>query len=302
MIKPLVSVVIPVYNRPEALKKTLESVIIQTYANLEILVIDDGSDVEIYPIIEELNDNRISYFRLEHNNANVARNYGIEYSKGKYIAMLDADDLWLENHIESCFDFIQKEQTDGIYGSLILRDIFSKKEHIATVRPLRENETMIDYLLSLGYGAQTSTLFMTRESVKKVSWNPELNRHQDYDFVIRYSKQYNFSAKVEPTAIYVFDKSKRIKIDFESCMRVIEENENDITPNLYMNYHLQMLSLAKSQNASSEIIKYYQKEATCYKELISLYQFLTIRQPQTEEELLKCRQEYVSYISEIPIE
>ncbi|MDR1090124.1 MAG: glycosyltransferase family 2 protein, partial [Prevotella sp.] len=159
---------------------------------------DDGSEIVIYPVIENLNDNRISYNKLDHKNANIARNYGIEKSKGQYIAMLDADDLWLNNHISECLRILQhSDYVDGLYGSLILKDMNRDDERIVHVRALHEEESMIDYLLSTGYGAQTSTLFMTAESAQSVLWNPELNRHQDYDFVVRYSKRYNFIPKTE---------------------------------------------------------------------------------------------------------
>ncbi|GHV16627.1 hypothetical protein FACS1894179_06690 [Bacteroidia bacterium] len=302
MIEPLISVVIPVYNRPDTLKRTLDSVVKQTYFNLEIFVVDDGSDLDIYPIIDELKDNRIFYHKLEHKNANVARNYGIEKSKGRYIAMLDADDLWLESHIEECLKTLQFSQADGLYGSLILKNINTGQERIASVRYLHKDETMIDYLLSMGYGAQTSTLFMTAESAESILWNPVLNRHQDYDFVVRYSKQYRLIPKTEPTVIYLLGESKELNIDFNSCIQVIRENEEDISPNLYTSYNMNMLLLARRQNAPIEIIEHYKKEATYYKEYISFYQFLIIKQPQTEEEQLKCKDEYISYISEIQLE
>lgn len=302
MTKALISVIIPVYNRPESLKRTLDSVVKQTYSNLEILVIDDGSEIEIYPAIDELNDNRIIYHKLDHKNANVARNYGIEKSSGQYIAMLDADDLWLDNHIENCLKILLLSPADGIYGSLILKNMNTGQERITYVRSLHKDETMIDYLLTTGYGAQTSTLFMTSKSAKSIQWNPELNRHQDYDFVVRYSKQYKLSPKTEPSVIYPLGEPKQLKIDFKSCIQVIKENEENINPNLYNNYHINMLSLAKRQNAPDDIIEYYKKEATYYKEYISFFQFLIIRQPQTKEEQSKCKEEYLSYISEIQIE
>ena len=301
MLNFLTSIVIPVYNRPEALKKTLESVIKQTYSNIEVLVVDDGSDVEIYPIIETLGDNRIFYFKLNHKNANVARNYGIEKSKGKYIAMLDADDIWLENHLEKCFKILQIGRADGLYGSLILRNMNTKQERITFVRALQKGETMIDYLLSTGYGAQTSTLFMTAESAKFVLWDSTLNRHQDYDFVVRYSKQYTLIPKTEPTVIYTLGEAKQLKIDLKSCIKVIKDNENDISPNLYNSYHLNMLSLARQQNSSGDIIEHYKREATYYKEYLNYYQFLVIRYPQTKFQRLKCKLEYLFYILRIGV-
>lgn len=263
---PLISIVIPAYNYPEYLKMTLQSVTNQTYANIEILVIDDGSEAKLYPIIKDLNDKRICYHKLPHKNANVARNYGIEKSKGDFIAMLDSDDLWLTNHLESCYNLLQEEQADGLYGSLTLQNNATGQVRCITVRPLQKDETMIDYLLSSGYGAQTSTLFMTRKSAKSTLWDGRLNRHQDYDFVIRYNKQFRLIAKTEATVTFPLGRNKQQTIDFESCIKVIRDNKEDISPNIYYRYNLNMLNLALSQDAPDKIIEYYKNAINTHKE------------------------------------
>jgi glycosyltransferase involved in cell wall biosynthesis len=99
--------------------------------------VDDGSTIDSLPYIEQFDDPRIQYYKLEHKNANVARNYGINQSKGKYIAMLDSDDLWLENHLEDCINTLQKAGADGLYGSLILRNI-NGHEQVSHIRSLNE--------------------------------------------------------------------------------------------------------------------------------------------------------------------
>jgi glycosyltransferase involved in cell wall biosynthesis len=67
MESPFISIVIPVYNNPDLLKNTIESVIQQSYTNFEIIVVDDGSDVDLSPIIKGFDDNRIFYFILKSN-------------------------------------------------------------------------------------------------------------------------------------------------------------------------------------------------------------------------------------------
>jgi len=294
--RPLISVVIPVYNeKQDIFKNTLESVVKQTYNNIEIAVVDDGSDVDIHSVIEQLNDHRISYYKLKHQNANVARNFGIEKSKGKYIAMLDSDDIWIETHIEDCIRLIENACADGLYGSLILKNPVKNTQQLVSVRELKASETMIDYLLSAGYGAQTSTLFLSSESAKNILWNPRLNRHQDYDFVVRYSKKYKFAVKTTPSVIYLISNKTSV-IDFKSCIQFIKENKKDISPNLYNNYNRQMLYLAKSRNEPHEIIEYYRIEAVRYKEFVSYVQFMVIREPQSHIKKFKLKLEYLFYI------
>lgn len=98
--EPLVSVIIPTYNRPKYLKETLESVVKQTYPNIEIIVIDDGSpNIDALEVCE--NFNSATYIKIENSGGPAKpRNIGIKNSNGKYIAILDDDDLWIKTKLE----------------------------------------------------------------------------------------------------------------------------------------------------------------------------------------------------------
>ncbi|WP_165026666.1 glycosyltransferase family 2 protein [Dysgonomonas sp. ZJ279] len=293
MDKPIISVVISAYNRPDLLYKTLSSVREQTFDKIEVLVVDDGSEEDLLPIISSFKDDRIKYFKLRHQNANVARNYGIKNSRGKYIAMLDSDDLWLKDHLKDCINSIA--DSDGLYGSLIIRHLETGNERIVYAREREEKELMINYLLSNGYGAQTSTLFLTTESAKSLLWDEELERHQDYDFIVRYSKEYKLKAKIKPTVIFTLI-NKTNQIDFNSCIKFIKKNKNDILPLLYVGYNLNMFLLAINQNASKNILKYYQQESTRYKEHLPFHKYLLIYQPKTKRYRCALKIKYLFYI------
>lgn len=296
--KPLVSVVIPCYNSTE-LRRTLESVCKQHYSYWEALCIDDGSDIELFPVIRAMNDSRISYYRLEkHSNANVARNYGINHSRGEYIAMLDSDDEWLETHLEDSINMLMKEEVDCIYGSLILR---GGVDSVFTTRSVSEGETMIDYLLSTGYGAQTSTLVMTALSAKNILWDETLKRHQDYDFVIRYSRKHKMFSKTEPTVIYHLSDASPI-IDFDSCIRFIHTVEDEITDRIYMNYHKGMLKLAIASNAKANIITHYRKAVTYCEYLMPFYDYLMILQPRNKFKAWLLKMKYIWGVLKMRIE
>jgi len=77
---PLISVVIPVYNPDEILIETIQSVLKQTYQNFEIIIVDDGSATDIVSYLEQVTDKRFIIYKLQHKNANVARNYGVSHS------------------------------------------------------------------------------------------------------------------------------------------------------------------------------------------------------------------------------
>ena len=96
---PLVSVVIPNFNNESYLAECLESVIAQSYKRIEIIVVDDGSTDSSIEILDKY-QSKIRVIRSSHNGASAARNIGIEQSKGKFIAFMDSDDIWIIDKIE----------------------------------------------------------------------------------------------------------------------------------------------------------------------------------------------------------
>ena len=109
MEKPLVSVIIPTFNAEKYISDTIQSVQNQTYQNWEIILVDDGSTDETKTIITQfLADERIQFYPLEKNSGTgIARNTALAKAKGKYIAFLDADDLWKPEKLEKQIEFLQ---------------------------------------------------------------------------------------------------------------------------------------------------------------------------------------------------
>ena len=108
-MEDLVSIITPVYNCEHLIEETIKSVISQTYKNWEMILVDDCSPDNSADIIKkyEEKDNRIKYMKLQENSgAAVARNYALENSKGRFIAYLDADDLWKPEKLEKQIQFM----------------------------------------------------------------------------------------------------------------------------------------------------------------------------------------------------
>jgi glycosyltransferase involved in cell wall biosynthesis len=111
---PKVSVIIPTYNRATYLRKTLESVLNQTYSDFEIILIDDGSTDCTESLIAQLLiewpglKERTRYFSQRNQGKSVALNYGLSEARGEWIAFLDSDDLWLPTKIEKQFRALQR--------------------------------------------------------------------------------------------------------------------------------------------------------------------------------------------------
>lgn len=99
---PLVSVIIPAYNAERFIQKTLESVVNQTYHNIEVLVVDDGSQDKTAEIVKSIaqQDSRVILLQQENTGVAAARNLAISKSRGEYIAPIDADDIWFPQNLE----------------------------------------------------------------------------------------------------------------------------------------------------------------------------------------------------------
>lgn len=107
---PLVSVVVPAYNAERFIAHTLESVLAQTYHNIEVLVVDDGSQDKTAQVVETYvyRDTRVKLLQQENAGVAAARNLGIRHSKGEFIAPIDADDIWHPTNIEKQVNCILK--------------------------------------------------------------------------------------------------------------------------------------------------------------------------------------------------
>lgn len=106
---PLVSIIMPAYNSRNTISESIQSVIGQTFTNWELLIIDDCSLKSMKDIAESFHDERIRYIRfLKNRGVAAARNTGIAQAKGRYIAFLDSDDLWLPEKLEKQIQFMEK--------------------------------------------------------------------------------------------------------------------------------------------------------------------------------------------------
>ena len=116
----LVSIITPVFNSENFIEATLNSVKNQSYNNWEHILVDDCSSDHSAKLIEELakKDSRIKFVKLTENSGPaVARNKAIDLAKGRYLAFLDADDIWFDFHLKNSLDFMKSNDYDFVYAS-----------------------------------------------------------------------------------------------------------------------------------------------------------------------------------------
>ena len=155
---PLVSVVMPAYNAEKYVADAIKSILTQTYTNLELIVINDGSTDKTADIVGGIPDNRIVFVDNKENaGQSTVRNQGISLAKGKYIAMMDADDESLPTRLQLQVNFMEKNPEVGILGTaaLLVKDgrvvkklkrpvsHFACVQHISATCPFLHNSVMI---------------------------------------------------------------------------------------------------------------------------------------------------------------
>lgn len=194
---PLVSVIMPVFNSGKYLKKAIESILNQTYENIELLIIDDGSLDESVKIIKSFNSNKIKFFQNQKNiGVSATRNKAIDLSAGKYVALMDSDDISPIYRIEKQVDFLENNNEYGLIGGHYERFSevgFLKKKKIHRQSLIQEeNQVKINFMGSISAPTVMFRLSVVKEN--NIYFDINLKIAEDYDFWRRiglYSKVTN---------------------------------------------------------------------------------------------------------------
>jgi GT2 family glycosyltransferase len=187
MTSPLITVVIPSYNRAHTIGPTLQSVVAQTFSDFECIVVDDGSDDvdELEATVTRLNDPRFRVLRRENGGGGAARNTGIEAARGEWIAFLDSDDLFLPEKLAVYQRHFGASGPKTVFYSQNLVDRGVGKNWVRPWRGIRSDEDVGEYLFVDNCFIQTSTIVISAKLIKEVMFDPTLRKGQDLDLCIR---------------------------------------------------------------------------------------------------------------------
>jgi glycosyltransferase involved in cell wall biosynthesis len=121
LLSPAVSVVLPTYNRADLLLRTVASILSQDFDDLELIVVDDGSDDETLCVVTGISDQRLRYIRLQENRGvGFARRTGLQYVSGTYVALADSDDLWLPGKLSAQVEMFEDHpQIEILFGDYL---------------------------------------------------------------------------------------------------------------------------------------------------------------------------------------
>lgn len=214
MIKELVSIITPSYNSSKYIEETIASVQAQTYSYWEMLITDDGSTDNSFEIIKKIckKDSRIKLFSIKNAGPAVARNNSIKHAKGKYVAFLDSDDLWMPNKLALQIKFMVKNNFNFTFTSYMMIDEKSniiKNSLISSSHKISYN----DMLSENSIGCLTAVY--DQEKIGKI-YMPNIRKRQDYGLWFKILKNEKFAYGMkESLAYYRIGQSSLSKNKFE---------------------------------------------------------------------------------------
>ncbi len=186
---PLVSVVLPVYNRETKVIKTIKSILTQTYKNFELIIVDNASTDDTVKNIRELKDARIKLFINEENKGQTySLNRGLDLAKGKYIARIDSDDIADKNRLLEQVSFMEKHSDYVLCGSWV--QYISENDEKGRIIKMCSSAEGFELMQSFACGMYHPAAMYRAETIRKYSikYNPSYKMAEDYDFWDRITK------------------------------------------------------------------------------------------------------------------
>lgn len=175
---PMISVVMPVYNGEKYLGVAIESILNQTYANFEFIIVNDGSQDGTEIIILSYNDERIVYLKSETNlRIEGTLNKGMRHAVGKYIARMDADDISLPSRLEKQLLFMERNPNIGVCGTWA--NIFGDNIESHTWKcPTQSENIKIEMMFACPF--VHPSVFIKRTLFNSYSYSDEFQKAEDY--------------------------------------------------------------------------------------------------------------------------
>lgn len=189
---PKASVIIPAYNAERTILETVRSVQEQSLADLEIIVIDDGSTDQTLHLLQELKDSRIKIFSFENCERSVTRNRGIKIASGDYITFIDADDLWTHDKIELQIKALERNPKAGVAYSWT-SFINETSNFLFSAKPYSFEGNVYSKILVNNFTICGSNILVRKDIIGAVGeFDPLLNIGEDWDLNIRLAKQCHY--------------------------------------------------------------------------------------------------------------
>lgn len=275
----MVSVIIPSYNRADKIKPAVESVLAQTYADLELIVVDDGSNDNTKEVIESINDPRVRYVWQTNAGACAARNNGISHANGEYIAFHDSDDIWNKDKLEKQMNVLLKNDADIVCCKL------NKKYSDGKTKLIPENikQGFMKPVTNL-FGIGTQTIVAKRKVFENLKFDEEFPCFQECELLYRASKIFSIYCLDEGLVDYSVGSdsiSSNYKKKYPACLLFLKKH-----PELIKEYPLMAKRMSDNlfsaavcakKDGNSDIRKYTRLAVKCNKNPKTILKSFAVR-------------------------
>lgn len=258
---PKVSIIIPTYKGYRFLERAILSAKIQTYKNIEVIVVDDNGlntieSNKTKSVVSKYSDIVYIQHKINSNGA-VARNSGLDIARGKYICFLDDDDLMLPNRIELCVKKLEYDFTyDGVFCDVLITDQSLYPNRIIKIE--KTGNCTREILMNDLFIGTGSNLFLTRKSCLELGgFNTLYTRHQDLEFLLRFYRRYKTACISEILVIKSknginnipnIEKLKRVKYLFENDFFEEIQSLSNKNKKIYFSKKKKLLLLSDAKN------------------------------------------------------
>ncbi len=259
---PLISIIIPTFNREKIIGRAIRSILAQGYYNIEIIIIDDCSNDNTKKVVESVDDQRIIFKRLAKNSGvSAARNAGIEIASGELIAFLDSDDEWLGDMLKNQIIAFNNHPECNAAVTGFIRYYGKTPEYIAPPAGILNKDELLTAILR-GNFITPQTLMIRKKCIKELSgFDTNLSHREDWDFGVRLLENNNIAVVDLPLAVVYEtqdnltsmepEKTSTLEIFLNKHKKIFESNPVSYAYQLYFIGHSHMLTGNKNEGISS---------------------------------------------------
>ncbi|MEH2161727.1 MAG: glycosyltransferase [Nostoc sp.] len=245
---PKISVIIPAYNSEKTIGYTIQSVLNQTFRNLELIIINDGSQDSTLKLITQIPDSRIQVFSFPNAGGNVSRNRGLQRAVGEFVSFLDADDLWTRDKLQSQLKALQENITAKVAYSWT--DYIDKNgEFILSGKRVNIKGNIYENLLLNNFLENGSNPLICRKALITLGgFDESLNAAQDWDMWLRLASKFDFICVPSVQILYRMSgnsvSSNLIKQE-KYCLQVLKKAYKDKPSTLKNSWNISLANLYK---------------------------------------------------------
>lgn len=264
--RPLISVILPTYNHGQFLRKAIESVLDQTYKNVELIIVDNYSKDNTEEIVKTFANDRVKYYKFRNNGVIAAsRNHGIKHSCGEYVAFLDSDDVWHTQKIEKQLPHFE---APGIVGVASEAKLVAETPYYRKKKFGRSKFKYVTYeYKDILNGSQifTSSVIVRKEMLERVGLfneDKDLFAIEDWDLWLKMSKYGSFRILKQPLLDYLVSRKRgeRAAEISKNSLKILDKqveldhlSDKDITEPrvvIYLNIARNLLEFDRPQSRS----------------------------------------------------